>query len=569
MQETDGEGAGPVYTDFYNLKEKPFNLSPSSRFLYLGEVHREALALLTYGVAERKGFILLTGEVGTGKTTMVQALLANLDHNVHAVHLSNPVLSPDDFIKYLGFSVFQRKVHFNSKAEFLIEFEAFLRNCLQQQKTFVLIIDEAQKLSFGLLEEIRLLSNMETADEKLINIFLVGQPELNTLLSRQECRPLLQRISIRYHMRPLDLDATRQYVQKRLKTAGAEDAKKIFPPDAISAIHTFSRGYPRMINVLADNALLLGYAKKKKSIAPRMIRECYRDIRPDMDGETEGHAPPQLPPPRKRAFRLFHWKALLLLVVAALAGAGLTASGKGQDLYERVAAFLYDIRPVEGDRTVQKAIPPPHEEAAPPTAEGTAAPPDAAPSNEVQTRPEAPRAQESPQASEREDVQGPSEAAPPPIQAEAPAAVKEPMGRIVVVKSGDTLTGLAAEIYGWTDRNVVQLLERSNPSIKDIDRIEVGQKILFPPLPDSRVGPTFTVHVATFKPLGFARKLFERLMAEGHEAYIIPVNDLGQGKAFRVTLGNFDSLEEAEGYAAKVLKEGISDYARAVRVDSR
>jgi len=188
-----------MYTDFYNLKEKPFNLTPSSRFFYLGEGHNEAYALLSYGVTQRKGFILLTGEVGTGKTTTVRAFLENLDSKIQSVYLSNPSVSPSDFINYLAFSAFKRKQPVESKIDFLLEFEAFLKSNLQHQKTFVLIIDEAQKLSLELLEEIRLLSNMEAGEEKLINIILVGQPELNDKLRHPECRALLQRISIRHH----------------------------------------------------------------------------------------------------------------------------------------------------------------------------------------------------------------------------------------------------------------------------------------------------------------------------------------------------------------------------------
>ncbi|MFZ7112050.1 MAG: ExeA family protein, partial [Desulfatiglandales bacterium] len=268
-----------MYTEFFGLKEKPFNLTPSPRFLYLGESHKEALALLTYGVKERKGFILLTGEVGTGKTTMVQALLENLGEGVDYVYLSNPLLSPDDLMNYLASSALKKRTHFKSKSEFILEFEVFLKQCLQQQKNFVLVIDEAQKLSFELLEEIRLLSNMETADEKLINIFLVGQPELNEKLSEQRCRPLLQRISIRHHISPLNLEEIDAYVKTRLSVAGARNGRNIFPGSAIKALHEYSSGYPRMINILADNALLLGYARGKKKISPEMIRECYQDMK--------------------------------------------------------------------------------------------------------------------------------------------------------------------------------------------------------------------------------------------------------------------------------------------------
>ncbi|MBW1797457.1 MAG: AAA family ATPase, partial [Deltaproteobacteria bacterium] len=250
-----------MYRNFYNLHEKPFDLTPSPRFLYLGESHKEALALLTYGVVEQKGFILLTGEVGTGKTTMVHALLSNLDDSVQYISISNPLLSPEDFIDYLSFSAFKNRAHFKSKTAFLFEFEEFLKKCLNQQKNVILIIDEAHRLSFDLLEEIRLLSNMELADQKLINIFLIGQPELNEKLSDPRCRALLQRISSRYHIPPLGLKDVGAYMANRLKIAGARERDEIFSKNAIKAIHQYSRGYPRMINILADNALLLGYSK--------------------------------------------------------------------------------------------------------------------------------------------------------------------------------------------------------------------------------------------------------------------------------------------------------------------
>ena len=271
-----------MYTEFYNLEEKPFNLTPSPRFLYLGESHKEALALLTYGVVERKGFVLLTGEVGTGKTTMVQALLSKLDDNVRCISLSNPLLSQRDFIDYIASSAFRKKVHFKSKAAFLLEFEEFLRKCLHDQENLILIIDEAHKLSFDLLEEIRLLSNMESADEKLINIFLIGQPELNEKLSEPKCRALLQRISSRYHIPPLNQESARGYMENRLKIAGAKSIDGIFTKGAVRTIHHCSGGYPRMINILADNALLLGYSKGKRKISSKMVKQCSDDM--SLDG---------------------------------------------------------------------------------------------------------------------------------------------------------------------------------------------------------------------------------------------------------------------------------------------
>ena len=267
-----------MYESFYNLQEKPFDLTHSSRFLYLGEVHKEALAMLTYGVMERKGFVLLTGEVGTGKTTILHAMLNDLDKSVKYVHLANPLLSPKEFINYLTLSAFRNRIVFKSKAEFLLTFEAFLTKCSQHQRHFLLVIDEAQKLSYELLEEIRLLSNMETADEKLISIFLVGQPELNQKLGDPRCRALLQRISIRYNIKPLSLRETEEYITRRLKVAGAQKADDVFPSDVRRAIHEYAGGYPRMINILSDNLLLLGYSKGQRTLTPGMVRECYGDM---------------------------------------------------------------------------------------------------------------------------------------------------------------------------------------------------------------------------------------------------------------------------------------------------
>jgi len=308
-----------VYRNFYNLHEKPFDLTPSPRFLYLGESHKEALALLTYGVVERKGFILLTGEVGTGKTTMVHALLGNLDDSVQYISLSNPLLSPEDFIDYLAFSAFKKKAHFKSKTAFLFVFEEFLRQCLNKQKNVILIIDEAHKLSFELLEEIRLLSNMELADEKLINIFLIGQPELNEKLSDPRCRALLQRISSRYHIRPLDLSDTRAYMANRLKIAGAREGDVIFSKNAIKAIHQCSGGYPRMINILADNALLLGYSKEKRKITAGIVKQCSDDLNLDGSFSKSTQEKPEQSKIKEmekvHVSRYWKWAAILFFVL--------------------------------------------------------------------------------------------------------------------------------------------------------------------------------------------------------------------------------------------------------------
>jgi general secretion pathway protein A len=270
-----------LYEQFFHLTEKPFNLTPSPRFIYLGDVHQEALALLNYGVMERQGFILLTGEVGTGKTTVIQAFLKDLDKNVQYINLSNPALSKRDFINYIGFKVLGIRKPYYSKTQFLIELEDYLMELLLEDRHFILVIDEAHKLSFDVLEEVRLLSNLETPEAKLMNIFLVGQPELKEKLNQPKCRALLQRISIRYNIEPLKLEDTWKYITTRLKMAGADNENRIFTRNAIKAIHEHSKGYPRMINVIADNAMLLAYSQGINAVTTAMVEESYKDLHLD------------------------------------------------------------------------------------------------------------------------------------------------------------------------------------------------------------------------------------------------------------------------------------------------
>jgi len=567
-----------VYTEFYNLEEKPFNLTPSPRFLYLGESHKEALALLTYGVVERKGFILLTGEVGTGKTTMVQALLSNLDKNVQYISLTNPLLSPEDFVDYLAFSVFGKKVHLKSKAVFLLEFEEYLRECLQHQRNVILIIDEAHKLSFELLEEIRLLSNMESADEKLINIFLIGQPELNEKLSEARCRPLLQRISSRFHIPPLDLAGTREYMMNRLKIAGAKDVDAIFPKSTVKAIHQCSGGYPRMINILADNGLLLGYSEGKKKITAAMIQQCSDDL--DLEGsflkrdDKEKEGPPQTDIPEKeRVNRYWKWAAVFLFMMAMLA-LGVSHVAKNSE----VVPVSPNQVPLSDSEATKEQAP--------------------LKKNEIQVEREIPakseiKEQVSP-ASRVKEISGDSGNMTHVngMEREESSLVKEiiassdmgkPEGtgekmvlpreegemsfKSLIVKDGDTLARLVEDVYGRADKENMNLVQKHNPEITDINRIMVGQKIIFPLLVFMHQNATFTVHVASFKFFEDARAQFQDLTEKGYDVYVLPKYIPGKGRIFRVTIGNFKGPREAEDFADVILKKGVSDYAKPIRLD--
>jgi len=273
-----------MYLSHYNLDKKPFQLTTDPKFLWLGEKHKEALATLKYGVIDQKGFLLVTGDVGTGKTTLVNALLENIEKNTLVANITDPALNLIEFFNFVALS-FNIPKKFDNKIDFIVYFSQFLKKVYSKNRNVLLIIDEAHRLSKEVLEHIRLLSNIELPEEKLINIFFVGQNEIHQTLALPECRALRQRISLVYHIEPLSEDETLAYIKHRLKVAGTE--KDIFTQDAFREIYNFSKGYPRLINTICDHAMLTGYARDFKKITPDFILECALQF--DSIGETRNN----------------------------------------------------------------------------------------------------------------------------------------------------------------------------------------------------------------------------------------------------------------------------------------
>ncbi len=269
-----------MYLRHYQLHRKPFQITTDPAFMWLGEKHGEALATLKYGIQENKGFLLLTGDVGTGKTALIKMLLQTIDVSALVATVPDPGMEPIDFFNFLA-DEFGMKRRFASKGEFLIEFKRLLLTAHAANRQVLLIVDEAQRLSPDMLEQVRLLSNIELENRKLINIFFVGQTEFNRTLLEESVRAVRQRITVSYHIEPLAEKETAQYIEHRLKIAGARQA--IFTPQAFRRIHAFSGGNPRLINILCDHALLTGYAKGVRTIDPAIIQECERELRlPEM-----------------------------------------------------------------------------------------------------------------------------------------------------------------------------------------------------------------------------------------------------------------------------------------------
>jgi general secretion pathway protein A len=268
-----------MYKRFYNLQRNPFEITPDPSFLFPTTRHNEALASLYYSVTAHRGFVVLTGEVGTGKTLILRSLLGLLQRrDVAFALIFNPTLSPLEFIRYIARD-FGLPVGDKGKDELIHILNGFLLQRHQKGLTTILVVDEAHHLSLEVLEEIRLLTNLETSQQKLLQIVLAGQPELDPKLDSHELRQLKQRIALRCHLDPLDLNETREYIRRRLQIAGATGAVQIFSGPAIEAIFTHSRGIPRLINTICENALLAGYAKHAATITSEIIDEVAQELR--------------------------------------------------------------------------------------------------------------------------------------------------------------------------------------------------------------------------------------------------------------------------------------------------
>ena len=285
-----------MYLSFYRLKEQPFNLTPDPRFLFLTAGHREALAQLVYGVEQGKGFIVLTGEVGTGKTTLLHALLQKLDPSTAVAYVYNSTLPFDGLLEY-ALEDFGLSARGTTQAQRLFALNEFLIERRRKGLKTVLIIDEAQNLSPETLEQVRLLSNFETPTAKLLQILLVGQPELVKKLQLPELRQLRQRIGLRCVIGPLTQDETREYIRTRLHIAGARDLH-LFTDDAIRRIAAYAGGIPRVVSLVCDHCLLIGYADQERRIDRKIVDEAIRYLE---DGERTPVSPARQPGPARRA----------------------------------------------------------------------------------------------------------------------------------------------------------------------------------------------------------------------------------------------------------------------------
>ena len=324
-----------MYLEFYGLKEKPFNATPDPKFLYLTPGHREALAQLLYGVQEHKGFIVLTGEVGTGKTTLLQTLLQKLDSNTAVAFVFNSTLPFEEILEYVleDYGIGKAGV---TAAQRLVALSHFLIDRCRAGQNTVLIIDEAQNLEPNTLEQIRLLSNFKTPTDKLLQILLVGQPELKEKLQLPRLRQLKQRISLRCAIPPMTAEETRDYIRTRLRIAGARDLN-LFADSAVQRIAEYAHGIPRIVNIVCDHALLIGYADQTRQVRRDIIERAIKYLE---DGELPSR---QARTPFWRR-QLPRWAVAAALVsTGGLVAAATIDAGAWTGLWHSVALSFFDL----------------------------------------------------------------------------------------------------------------------------------------------------------------------------------------------------------------------------------
>ena len=265
-----------MYNDFYGFRQAPFNITPDPHFLFFSDRHLEAFNHMLFGIEQRKGFIQITGEVGAGKTTLCRALLERLGPQYKTALILNPVMTGEQLL-WLLLAELGVEPHADDRMTNLQRLNQYLLDQLHQGNDVVLLIDESQNLSMELLEEVRLLSNLETDQRKLLQIVLMGQPELRDLLDQPNLRQLRQRITVRYHLKPLTLEETDHYIQHRMHVAGA-NSRPVFDRSAVRRVFRYSKGIPRLVNAVCDKTLLCGYVTSADKLTRRHVRRAIHEL---------------------------------------------------------------------------------------------------------------------------------------------------------------------------------------------------------------------------------------------------------------------------------------------------
>jgi len=514
-----------MYREHFGLKLKPFSITPDPKYLYMSPGHKEALAHLLYGLKEGSGFVVITGEVGTGKTTILNAFLLKLPPRIPKVVIKNPHIKPENLYYLLGEAIGlpeekRSRDHISD-----------LEDRLKTTGGAVLICDEAQGRSFEMLEEIRLLSNMETVHEKLVQIMLLGQQELNEKLNSPQLSQLKQRIGVKYHIPPLDSNETRDYIDHRLRVAGFEPREDpLFTTSALGEIYRYTRGFPRLVNIVCDNVLLAAYSDDLRQISAGLVKKVVGAMEKTYVKHTPQVPAQQIRRGSPRTVWIAAAAAVILAIVSLAAFLLFTPAGHGI---------------MERSRGIVVGQAGPHESAGPAVGKRDAA-------EAIVARQDMP------------EVPIQDQAGQVPEHSLGGEGRKRQGGTTVVVGQGDSVARLAARHYGRVDAGILDLVAGANRNLGDINLIYEGQKIYLPPL-GTAARVMFTVSVASYHSINEATAVFLDLVKKGFQATIYPYLDSQGNTWYRVTMGTFANRDEADEYARQLKGQGFL-YARSLKV---
>lgn len=468
-----------MYLSYYGLTREPFHITPDPEFLFQSPSHREAFAAITYGVEQRKGFIAVTGEVGTGKTTIVRAYLKTLNlAAMQTFYLYSPDVSFDDLLRLLLTELGEDPKD-NATTWILRRIQWKLIQLYEEGRGMLLVIDEAQNMPVETLERLRTLSNLETTEDKLLQIVLVGQPELDDKLNLHQLRQLKQRIAVRATLRTLTQAESMAYIRHRFERAGG-NFYGVFAPRAVRALLRHAKGSPRALNILCDNVLLAGFGAEQRPIRAALVNEVARDL----DGVR-----------RARSSNMLRWPAAaaaLLAVGVAVAGwAAWSAASRTADTGALNIVHAEALAPAKD--SVPATLPAPSAAPVPTTAPAGAQPPSeiASPAPLAATAPAVP----APPVPVAAPVPAPAAVAAPAFDSTAtppePTAPATPVVRIKatpagpgeltrVIAPGENLTRLLLDVYGHCDPALIRAVQQRNPGIVDVNMIVTGQTLVFP-----------------------------------------------------------------------------------------
>lgn len=520
------EAVNLMYNSYFGFPESPFNVTPDPRFFYTNPVYQEAFAALRYGIEAKKGFIVITGEVGTGKTTLLRKLMRNPGDTIHSVFIFNTLLSFPELLQLIlhDLSLTPKEP---TKVEMLQELNDYLMKQLKQGHVVSVLIDEAQNLSDESLEGLRLLSNLETDQEKLVQIVLMGQPELKAKLDQPALRQLKQRVAFQCRLAPLKNEEVGSYIDFRLRAAGYT-GKDLFQPDAVQQIAFYSQGIPRLINIICDNALLIAYAGSQEIITADIIKEVGRDLRlgsevqvPDAETiptvsvstterETPAHEVPNGLLRQKVERRAGVGVGALLILAFIILAAAIDPQHFFSTTAERLEASKHNLKQWVALVTHQQAIP---EKL---TVEAIAAQQHALPEK--------------------------TNAAAQKVAAKHPH---------VIIQPGSTIHKIVSEVYGANTLLGMDFIKEFNPQIENLNWIFPGQDLLLPPLTHEtmlRKQPdgSYRLIVASFSSLTEANKYAQLLGYTGYQVVITPKRVSDDLLLHRVEIDGLKNSEDAK-----------------------